>query len=93
MPQMSNFNKPVETNRDRDFSIVKMSAFEMSTSRVSMKISTKIEISEHFRVIETDYEVSRCHFLSVEISVFEMSRSIVSIESMSRQIETPRPKF
>jgi hypothetical protein len=59
----------VKSNRDRDqdvstcrdvffqtveiFSTVEMSVFEMSRSRVSIKISTKIEISRHCRVIDT----------------------------------------
>jgi hypothetical protein len=59
----------VESNRDRDcdvstcrdvlfqtveiFSTVEMSVFEMSRLRVSIEISTKIEISRHCRVIET----------------------------------------
>ena len=51
----------VESNRDRDvsthrevlFQTVEESVLEMSRSRVSIEISTKIEISWHFRVIET----------------------------------------
>jgi hypothetical protein len=76
----------VESNRDRDvstrrdvffqtvkiFSTVKISVFEMSRLRVSIKIKAKIKISRHFRVIKIietwgfkcqDFlDMLRCHF-------------------------------
>ncbi len=46
-------------------------------------------VGKHWsRAIEIEIEISR----SVEMSVFEMSRSRVSIETTLRQIKTPRLK-
>jgi hypothetical protein len=80
--------------------------FQTVEIEISIKTLTKIEIYRDFRVIETvepwilncrEYLNSRDvvfqtvkNFSTVETWFFQMSRSRVSIEITSRQIETPR---
>ncbi len=71
----------------------------MLRSRVSIKISTKIKTA-----VETSLEMLRCHFQSIKISFYKcwdresrlrprQDKLRVSIETMSRHIETPMLNF
>ncbi len=80
--------------------------FEMSRSRLSIETKIKIETNRDFiaqklsRFVEMSFlncrdqsRQSRPVFKTCRDQLLEVSRSRVSIETMSRQIETPKPSY
>jgi hypothetical protein len=75
-------------NRDRDFSICRDVLFQTVEIEIEIKTSTKIEIYQYFRVMETvNTWILNCREY---LDSRDMFFSNVEIEITLRQIETPR---